>query len=83
MNHSLPFAADFGYLVHLFENSHMPPSFSALEEMGIPIETLEKLITKRLSEATLDVLARYLRMYHKYITKLSSIDHSFIKQAVY
>lgn len=83
MNLDIPHEADLGCLVHLFENSHLPPSFSALEEMGIPIETLEKLTTERSSEANIDVLTRYLRMYHKYFTKLSSIDHSFIKQAVY
>ena len=79
----LPDKADLGYLVHLFENSHLPSSFSALEEMGIPIETLEKLVTERLSEANIDVLTRYLRMYHQDFTELSSTDLSFIKQAVY
>lgn len=75
--------ADFGFLVHLFENSHLPSSFSALEEMGIPIETLEKLVTERLSDANIDTLTRYLRMYHKHLTELSSIDQSFIEQAIY
>ena len=51
--------------------------------MGIPIETLEKLVTERLSEANIDVLTRYLRMYHQDFTELSSTDFSFIKQAVY
>ncbi|MFY8284333.1 DEAD/DEAH box helicase [Pseudoalteromonas sp. SSMSWG5] len=83
VNLDIPHKADLGYLVHLFENSHLPPSFSALEEMGIPIETLEKLTTERSSEASIDVLTRYLRIYHKHFTKLSSIDHSFIKQAIY
>lgn len=75
--------ANFGYLVHLFENSHLPSSFSALEEMGIPIETLEKLVTERLSEVNIDVLTRFLRMYRNDLTKLSSIDQSFIEQAIY
>lgn len=83
MRLDIPIKADLGYLVHLFENSHLPPSFSALEEMGIPIETLEKLVTDRLSEANIDVLTRYLRMNHMHLTGLSSIDQSFIKQAVY
>lgn len=82
LNLDIPYKADLGYLVHIFENSHLPSSFSALEEMGIPIETLEKIITERLSEANIDVLFRYFRMYLKYFTDLSSIDQSFIKQAV-
>ncbi len=51
--------------------------------MGIPIETLEKLVTDRLSEADIDTLVRYLRIYHKEIRSLSSVDLMFIKQAVY
>lgn len=83
MNLEIPHQADLGYLVHLFENSHLTPSFSALEEMGIPIETLEKLTTERLNEASIDILTRYLRMFCKHFSNLSEIDRSFIKQAVY
>jgi superfamily II DNA/RNA helicase len=83
MNLKIPKKADFGYLVHLFENSHLPSSFAALEEMGIPVETLEKLVTNRLSETNIDVLTRYFRMHHKHYTELNSIDQSFIMQAVY
>lgn len=79
----LPTKANLGWLIHIFENSHLPSSFSALEEMGIPIETLEKLVTDRLSEADIDTLVRYLRIYHKEIRSLSSVDLMFIKQAVY
>ncbi|MEX6254214.1 MULTISPECIES: DEAD/DEAH box helicase [Providencia] len=83
MNLNASHKVDLGYLVHLFENSHLPPSFSALEEMGIPTETLEKLVTERLKEVSIDTLIRYLRMNYNHLTKLSSIDRSFIKQAVY
>ncbi|MCL9775738.1 DEAD/DEAH box helicase [Vibrio methylphosphonaticus] len=79
----VPEIADLGYLVHLFEHSHLPTAFSALEEMGIPIETLDKLVTERLSEADIDVLVRYLRIYHKYLKQLNQVDHMFIKKATY
>ncbi|MEY8198033.1 MAG: helicase-related protein [Colwellia sp.] len=75
--------ANFGYIIHLFESSHLPSSFSALEEMGIPIEVLEKLVTKRLSKVNIDVLTRYLRYYHQHLTELNSIERSFIEQAVF
>lgn len=81
-NLGLSLVADFGYLVHLFENSHLPSSFSALEEMGIPIETLEKLVTDRLKIVDVDVLKRYFRMYGKHLKQLSSMDKSFINQAM-
>ncbi|EGR0633740.1 TPA: DEAD/DEAH box helicase [Vibrio vulnificus] len=79
----LPPKANLGWLVHIFENSHLPSSFSALEEMGIPIETLEKLVTARLSEADIDTLVRYLRIYHRYLHQLNSVDQMFIEQAIY
>lgn len=75
--------ANFGWLLHIFENSHLPASFSALEEMGIPIETLEKLVTKDLNETDIDTLIRYLRMNLKYLVQLNSVDKMFIKQAIY
>ncbi|EKO3471078.1 DEAD/DEAH box helicase, partial [Vibrio fluvialis] len=75
--------ANLGWLLHIFENSHLPASFSALEEMGIPIETLEKLVTNRLSEVDIDILVRYLRMNLKYFEQLNSVDKMFIKQAIF
>lgn len=75
--------ANLGWLLHLFENSHLPASFSALEEMGIPIETLEKLVTKKLSEKNVDTLIRYLRVNLKYLVQLNSVDKMFINQAVF
>ncbi|MPX91650.1 DEAD/DEAH box helicase [Salinivibrio sp. VYel1] len=75
--------ANLGWLLHIFENSHLPASFSALEEMGIPIETLEKLVTNRLSEVDIDILVRYLRMNLKYFERLNSVDKMFIKQAIF
>ncbi|WP_275657122.1 helicase-related protein, partial [Photobacterium sanguinicancri] len=79
----LPSVANLGWLIHVFENSHLPSSFSALEEMGIPIETLEKLVTDRLSEADIDSLVRYLRMYYRHFEQLNFVDKMFIKQAVF
>lgn len=75
--------ANLGGLIHIFENSHLPASFSALEEMGIPIETLEKLVTTRLSNVEIDTLVRYLRLNLNYLERLNSVDKMFIKQAIY
>lgn len=73
---------DFGYLIHLFENSHLPSAFSALEEMGIAIETLDKLVTERLSESNIDTLSRYFRIHYRSFEKLDEIDKMFIKLAL-
>ncbi|ADZ91352.1 helicase domain protein [Marinomonas mediterranea MMB-1] len=73
---------DFGYLVHIFENSHLPTAFSALEEMGIAIETLEKLVTERVSSSSIETLSRYIRMYYKKSERLHAIDRMFIRLAL-
>lgn len=74
--------ANLGWILHVFENSHLPASFSALEEMGIPIETLEKIITKKLGEKDVDTLVRYLRMKSKSLVQLNAVDHMFIRRAL-
>ena len=81
-NFELELKADFGYLVHIFENSHLPSIFSAMEEMGIAVETLEKLVSERLSECSIEVLSRYLRINYKRFDNLNPIDHMFIRLAL-
>lgn len=77
-----PQKANLGYLLHIFENSHLPAAFSALEEMGIPIETLEKILADHLHNASLDSLTRYLRMYYKRLEGLNTLDRDFIERAL-
>ncbi|MBL1267924.1 MAG: DEAD/DEAH box helicase [Halomonas sp.] len=74
--------ANLGWLLHIFENSHLPSSFSALEEMGIPIETLEKIVTQKLSGKDVDTLIRYLRMNSEFLLQLDPVDKMFIERAV-
>lgn len=74
--------ADYGFLVHLFENSHLPSVFSALEEMGVAIETLEKLVTDSLGESNIETVSRYLRIHYRSCEKLDGIDKMFIKLAL-
>lgn len=78
----LDYEVELGHLIYIFENSHLPSSFSALEEMGIPIEVLEKLVTDRLSDVNVDVLTRYFRIYHPYFDNLTKLERRFIRQAV-
>jgi hypothetical protein len=75
-------SVDFGYLLHLLENSHLSASFSALEEMGVPIQTLEKFYSERLGEASIETLLRYIRRYLIYLAQLDEVDRMFIKDAL-
>lgn len=74
---------DFGYLIHIFENSHLPGIFSAVEEMGIAIETLEKIKNEKLSDSKLDTVARYIRRYYMELNELDYVDRMFIELAVH
>lgn len=74
--------ADFGYLMHLFENSHLPSVFTALEEMGIPIQALEKLNADRFNDVRIEVILRYLKMYIDGFNKFTSLEKSFIEKAI-
>lgn len=87
LNHRLSklnaqYEIDLGYIIHIFENSHLSSSFSALEEMGVPIETLEKLIAERLINVNIDTLCRYYRLYQSKLKNLSKTEHLFIQQAL-
>lgn len=74
--------ANFGFIVSKFEYSHLPKCFSALEEMGIPIQTLQKILSERLSLVRLNVLVRYIKSNFKRINGLNSLDHIFIERAL-
>jgi len=73
---------DYSKTISLLEHYHLPPSFAALEEMGIPVQTLQKLVTKKLAEKSLDVIARYLRANATKLKNLTIIDRKFIRRAL-
>lgn len=79
---NLDYQADFGAFIAIFENSHLPGNLSALEEMGIPNQTLNKLELDRLKSRELNTLIRYLRWNFRKIENLTEIDRHFISRAL-
>jgi superfamily II DNA/RNA helicase len=73
---------DLGHILHVFENSHLVSVFSALEEAGVPIETLEKLESERFKNSSLDAVTRYLRRFYQDLEILDDTDRVFIKTAL-
>lgn len=73
---------DFGYLMHLFENCHLSAPFTALEEMGVSIQTLEKLYSERLGKVSIEILLRYIRLYGQKKSEFSDVDRMFINRAL-
>jgi hypothetical protein len=74
--------ANFGYVKGQFENSHLPGAFSAVEEMGVPVQVLSKLANERLAEAELNALVRYLRINFRQFENLTLLDKQFISRAL-
>ncbi|EGQ8221037.1 DEAD/DEAH box helicase [Vibrio parahaemolyticus] len=74
--------ADFGYLIHIFENSHLPTNFTAIEEMGVPIETLDKVRLERLYDLDIDSLAVAFIKLSVIYNKFDYVDRYFIEKAL-
>jgi len=73
---------NYGTVISIFENNHIPNNFSALEEMGIPIQTLEKLVSENLKEFSVNDLSKYLIQNLDEFTNLNDIDTLFIRRAL-
>jgi hypothetical protein len=74
--------ANFGYVKGQFENSHLPGAFSAIEEMGVPVQVLAKLVSERLGATELNTLVRFLRINFCRFENLSPLDRQFISRAL-
>lgn len=75
---------DYSHLRMAFENLHLPPGVNALEEMGIPVQTLHRLasIMDFPEETDVDSLADYLRSNANSWSNMGAVDRSFIVRAL-
>ncbi len=76
---------DYAHVRMVFEGHHLPTGINALEEIGIPIQTLHRL-TKRMEfpeQADVDALGQYLRdTQGSWCQFLGSVDQAFIRRAL-
>ncbi|EQC0156401.1 TPA: DEAD/DEAH box helicase [Pseudomonas aeruginosa] len=75
---------DYSYVRMSFENLHLPPGVNALEEIGIPIQTLHRM-SKLLNfpeGASVDELADYLRQNERAWRSMGHVDQSFVRRAL-
>ena len=75
-------AAKFNLMMAIFENNHLPSNFAALEEMGIPIQTLEKIQSERLAKVELNVLVRYVSWHFNSFELFDDLDKDFVRNAL-
>lgn len=75
---------DYGHLRMIFENLHLPPGVNALEEMGIPIQTLHRMasVVDFPQGVGVDGLADYLRANVQTWDGIGYVDQTFVKRAL-
>ncbi|MDM9617844.1 DEAD/DEAH box helicase [Kosakonia cowanii] len=52
---------DYGFVMHKMENYHLPGVYSALDEFGVPIQVVEKIVDNSFSELDLDNLLEEIK----------------------
>ncbi|MFW3713407.1 hypothetical protein ACKLL6_25235, partial [Klebsiella quasipneumoniae subsp. similipneumoniae] len=76
---------DYTHVKMTFENFHLPPGVSALEEIGIPIQTLHRLVDllEFSDQADVDGLCQYLRdTQDVWSQTIGFVDQTFIRRAL-
>lgn len=76
------YSADYGFLVSQIENYHLNPSFAVLEEMGIPVQLLERLSFDIKEALELDDLIEMVKVFYRKGTYFSELEAYFIKRAL-
>ena len=76
---------DYTHVKMAFENFHLPPGVNALEEIGIPIQTLHRLadLMEFPEQADVDQLGQFIRENQDaWVRSVGYVDHMFIKRAL-
>lgn len=76
---------DYTHVRMVFENFHLPPGVNALEEMGIPIQTLHRLadLMDFPERADVDQLAQFIRDNQgAWVRSVGYVDRMFIQRAL-
>jgi hypothetical protein len=67
---------DYGLIMHKMENYHLPGVYSALDEFGVPIQVVEKIVNNSFSELDLDSLLKEIKKGS--YRNLKSIERYFL-----
>ncbi|WPO31967.1 helicase-related protein [Pseudomonas sp. BO3-4] len=76
---------DYTHVRMVFESFHLPPGVNALEEMGIPIQTLHRLadLMDFPEKADVDQLGQFIRdNQHAWVRSVGYVDRTFIQRAL-
>jgi len=67
---------DYGLVMHKMENFHLPGVYSALDEFGVPIQVVEKIVDNNNPEQDLDTLIMVIQQ--RKFERLNSIEKYFL-----
>lgn len=75
---------DYSHVRMTFENLHLPAGVNALEEIGIPIQTLHRMssLLDFPEGAGVDELTDYLRQNERAWEFMGDVDQSFVRRAL-
>lgn len=76
---------DYTHIKLAFESHHLPPGVNSLEEIGIPIQTLQRLVDllEFPDQADVDELSQYLLDNHQVWSRaIGYVDQTFIRRAL-
>ncbi|HAV5985080.1 TPA: DEAD/DEAH box helicase [Serratia marcescens] len=68
---------DYGLVMHKMENYHLPGVYSALDEFGVPIQVVEKIVGNSPSELDLDALLSEIK--GRQYQDLKAIERYFLR----
>lgn len=76
---------DYSKLRGIFEHYHLPSGLAGLEEMGVPVQTLQRLNSLLQVPEDLDVdeMAQYLRDRQSHWLQLDAVDRTFMERTLY
>lgn len=77
-------AVSYAHVRGLFENYHLGAAWAGLEEMGIPIQTLQKLHDRfpLPADASIDGAIEYLSRRASALPGLTEMDRNFVRRAL-
>lgn len=83
--HGVTGKIDYSKLSGIFEHYNLPSGLAGLEEMGIPIQTLQRLkqIVHIPEELDVDKMAQFLREHHSQWKNMDFVDCAFIERSLY
>ena len=83
--HGIPGKVDYSKLRNLFENYHLPAGLAGLEEMGIPVQTLQRLsgLMEFPEDLDVDEMADYLRFNMPQWEGIGDVDRAFTMRALF